>query len=250
VSTQYATESNLRHRQRLWEISERQPPFHLYSWVIGLARLTGGERILDVGCGNGRYLELVDAIGLDQSVGMLASAGARTTSPLVAGDAACLPLADDAFDVVLALHMLYHVPDRAAAAHELRRVLRPGGVLIAATNGGRSQRELVELFEGVVGGGWRWERPAETAFSLENGSAQLHRAFERVELVPCPPSQILITDAIAVGHYLQSMRDHYEAQIGARWDDVVHEVVDRVAAAIEADGAFVVTPAVGAFVCS
>ncbi|HEY1829264.1 MAG TPA: class I SAM-dependent methyltransferase [Acidimicrobiales bacterium] len=250
MTTQYATEGNLSLRQRLWDISERRPPFSLHSWVIGLARLSGGERVLDVGCGNGRYLELVDAVGLDRSPGMLSSARARTKGPLVAGDAACLPLANDTFDVALALHMLYHVPDRGAAAHELRRVVRPGGVLIAVTNGRATQRELVELFEEVVGGGWRWERPAESAFSLENGGPQLQAAFERVEVVTCPSGRILITDAGAVGDYLQSMRDFYEAQIGARWDDLIDAVVDRVAATIGAEGAFVVTPVVGAFVCS
>src|SRR6185436_7427184 len=42
---------------------------------------------------------------------------------------------DAAYDVVLALWMLYHVPDLARGLAELRRVLRPGGRLVALTNG-------------------------------------------------------------------------------------------------------------------
>lgn len=57
VRDHYATEDRLLARQRLWAESPRRPPFHLQSWVVGLARLRGDERVLDVGCGNGAYLE-------------------------------------------------------------------------------------------------------------------------------------------------------------------------------------------------
>lgn len=40
------------------------------------------------------------------------------------------PFGDGTFDIAAALMMLYHVPDRVAAAAELRRVVRPGGVLV------------------------------------------------------------------------------------------------------------------------
>ncbi len=55
--------------------------------------------------------------------------GDRSAPPagLTVADAARLPLADGVADVTLAAHMLYHVPDRRAAAAELRRVTRPGG---------------------------------------------------------------------------------------------------------------------------
>ena len=46
-----------------------------------------------------------------------------------------LPYADESFDVVAALWMLYHVPDVDRALAEVRRVLRPGGLFVAVTNG-------------------------------------------------------------------------------------------------------------------
>jgi ubiquinone/menaquinone biosynthesis C-methylase UbiE len=90
----------------------------------------GAERVLDVGCGNGLYLaELrrrgIHAVGCDLSPGMLAAAAPHRE--LVNADVTALPFAPAACDVVLAPHMLYHVADRATAARELRRVLRPGG---------------------------------------------------------------------------------------------------------------------------
>jgi SAM-dependent methyltransferase len=247
---QYVTDANLAARQRLWHISRREPDFSLYSWVIGLARLQGGEAILDVGCGNGPYLELVEAVGLDCSSGMLAAARLRTTGPLVAGDAGALPFGAGVFDVVLAPHMLYHVEDRAAAAHEFRRVLAPSGVCIVVTNGADTQRELVDLLEDVVGGGWRWRRPSEVAFSLDNGAEQLGVAFEQVDLLRCPPGVVQVTDADALADYLRSVGDVYGGEIAQAWEDVVAHCRQRVAATIAQQGAFAITASVGAFICS
>jgi SAM-dependent methyltransferase len=97
-ASQYRDERNLVARQRLWQISRRRPAFSLYSWVVGLARFTGGEAVLDVGCGCGAYLELVEAVGLDSSIGMLRAARARARGPLVGGDAMALPFRDGCFE--------------------------------------------------------------------------------------------------------------------------------------------------------
>ena len=83
--SQYRQEDNLAARQRLWQTSRRTPSFSLYSWVVGLARLTGREAVLEVGCGNGAYLELIDAVGLDASPGMLHAARARVEGRWWAG---------------------------------------------------------------------------------------------------------------------------------------------------------------------
>jgi len=250
MAEQYATDANLAARQRLWQVSPRQPPFDLHSWVVGLARLQGDEAVLDLGCGNGYYLELIDAIGLDRSLGMLASARRKTTGPLVAGDAAALPFSTNAFDVVLAAHMLYHVDDRQAAAAEIRRVLRPFGVCVAVTNGERNQHELVRVVEAAAGQGWRWRRPTDVAFSLENGFEQLRTHFRQVDRVLCPPGVVKVTDVDAVADYLRSVGDLYEDEIEGSWEDLVQRSAAEVSRVIEAEGAFGVTMSVGAFVCS
>ncbi|HEY3142709.1 MAG TPA: class I SAM-dependent methyltransferase [Acidimicrobiales bacterium] len=250
--TQYATDANLRARQRLWETSPQEPAFSLYPWVLALADLRGGERILDVGCGNGGYLALVEATGLDLSIGMLAAARERTSGPLVCGDVQRLPFPTGWFDLVLAPHMLYHVPDRVAAARELRRVLRTGGRCIAVTNSGRIHWEMVGLVEDVVGHGWRMQRPSNVAFSLENGADQLRTAFEQVERVDAPPVVFSVTDVDAFAAYIASIGDHYEDEVSAwrTWHEVVEECRHRAAGIIDEQGAFRISTAVGAFVCS
>lgn len=250
-SPQYATEDNLAARQRLWKISPRRPAFSLFSWVPELVRLRGGERILEVGCGNGAYLERMDAVGLDSSLGMLDAARVRARGPLVAGDAITLPFLDNSFDFVLAAHMLYHVADRRRAAFELRRVLAASGCCVAVTNGERNMGELVRLVEEVVGHGWRWHRPSDVAFSLENGADQLGAAFDVVDRVDCPSSVIEVTDAEALADYLRSVGDHYEDQVASwtTWDQVVGECQCHVAAAVASEGSFPISSSMGAFVC-
>lgn len=204
-----------------------------------------------MGCGNGAYLEYVDAVGLDSSLGMLTAARKRARGPLVAGDAIALPFSDDSFDFVLAAHMLYHLADRNSAVSELRRVLRASGRCIAVTNGERNMGELVRLVEGVVGHGWRWRRSAEVAFSLENGADQLSVAFDEVDRVDCPDSVVEVSDVHALSDYLRSVGDTYEDQVisWTTWDSVVEECQRQVAAVVESEGALRLSSSVGAFVC-
>jgi SAM-dependent methyltransferase len=59
-------------------------------------------------------------------------------------DITCIELPDDSFDLILASHVLEHIPDDVAAMRELRRVLRPGGVAILAVpyRGDETQEDL------------------------------------------------------------------------------------------------------------
>ncbi len=249
--SQYATDANLRARQALWEISPREPPFRLYRWVLDLADIRDDDRVLEVGCGNGGYLALIDAVGLDNSIGMVHAAQANASGPVICGDAQRLPFRDAAFDVVLAPHMLYHVPDRTVAIRELRRVLKADGRCVAVTNSSRCHSELVETIEGVVGHGWRLRRPSDVNFSLENGADQLRAGFGEVERVDAPYGVVLVSDQDALSRYVASMGDHYEAEIAPwmTWDAVVRQCHDHVARAIETDGHFAISSRVGAFVC-
>ena len=51
---QYADDRNLSARQRLWQ--NQTPFFDIAGWVLSLAGLSPGLRVLDAGCGNGEYL--------------------------------------------------------------------------------------------------------------------------------------------------------------------------------------------------
>ena len=249
---QYADDRNLAARQRFWR--HERPFFDVVGWVLGLTGLGPGQRVLDAGCGNGAYLRAlagqpVRSAGCDLSLGMLRAVAHR---PLLNADVAALPVRDGAFDAVLAVHMLYHVPDRAAAVGELRRVLAPGGVCVAVTDGARHLRALRNLVEGAVGGvtpGWRME-PVTRAFRAENAAAQLGAAFASVScLRPARQPPVVIQDAAVAADYVASWASFYQDQVSRPWPEVVEDVRRHVQAVIDRDGAFVTSGDLAAFVC-
>lgn len=97
-------------------------------------------RALDLGCGNGRHVELLsahaaDVVGLDVSRGLLDEATTRAAkrgfdAHLVQGDASRLPFAADSFDVAVYVATLHHLTPREArveSLNELARVLTSDG---------------------------------------------------------------------------------------------------------------------------
>jgi SAM-dependent methyltransferase len=248
---QYADDRNLRARQRFWE--HQEPYFDVVSWALDLAGLSPGMRVLDVGCGNGEYLRAlaarrVRAVGCDLSPGMLRAAG---HSAVACANVTALPAHDAAFGAVLAVHMLYHVPNREAAVRELRRVLAPGGTCIAVTNGGRHLLSLRALTEQAVHRatpGWRMLR-ATHAFSAENGAAQLGTAFPSVTIVRPATPPVVIRDAALAADYVASWASFYQDQTTRPWAEVVSDVRQQVQALISHDGAFTAFGDLAAFVC-
>lgn len=114
---------------------------------VSLMGLKPGDRVLDVGCGSGVLLpalaEIVSpggaVIGLDHSQALLDAARERvqesTTAAavsLVQGDARSLPFNDGEFDAAHVERVLMHLDDPDLALREMRRVVRPGGWIVAA----------------------------------------------------------------------------------------------------------------------
>lgn len=121
--------------------------------IVDLARLQAGESVLDVGCGTGtlaiaakqRVGPTGNVYGIDASPEMIARAGKKARKAgvdIVFKNAVveALPFPDKSFDAVLSTLMLHHLPREAReqCAREIRRVLKPGGRVLAidfATSG-------------------------------------------------------------------------------------------------------------------
>jgi demethylmenaquinone methyltransferase/2-methoxy-6-polyprenyl-1,4-benzoquinol methylase len=98
--------------------------------AIGVLSLPRDARVLDVACGTGDLCEDLASVGhhatgIDLSEGMLAAA--RTTAPLVRGDAEALPFRDGAFDGVVCGFALRNFVDLTMVLVACARVVRPGG---------------------------------------------------------------------------------------------------------------------------
>jgi ubiquinone/menaquinone biosynthesis C-methylase UbiE len=94
-----------------------------------------GEPVLDAGCGTGLNLRHLPrgSVGLDINPRNLDVVRARVPGcQPVLGDLEAMPFTDGTFGTVLCSEVLEHVPDAARALSEIRRVLRPGGVLIGS----------------------------------------------------------------------------------------------------------------------
>ena len=100
---------------------------------------TSSLRWLDVGCGTGAFTELVlkhcspsSIVGVDPAAAQIDYA--RQQTPLAefrVADAVALPFADSEFDIVTSALVINFIPDRAKALAEMRRVLRPSGIVTA-----------------------------------------------------------------------------------------------------------------------
>lgn len=203
VRRQYAREGNLETRRSVWRPTlDGRDPVGLAAALVAEAA-GDGAAILEVGCGTGLFAERLAAenpgatvTATDQSERFVELTAARGVEARVA-DVQDLPFADDSVDVVAAMWMLYHVPDLDRGLAELRRVLRPGGLLVAVTNGDEHTADLRR----EAGGG-----PLVTTFSSENGEQALRRHFSDVQREELATRAVFDDHAAAVA-YLETLQD-------------------------------------------
>ncbi len=177
VRREYASEEGLEGRAAIYGGSYGGPD--AIEIALAAVREASPRRVLEVGCGWGAFSERVAreldvaVVAVDLSPRMVELARARGVDARV-GDVEELPFADDDFDCAVANWMLYHARSIDRALAELARVLRPGGRLVAATNGLRHLREVWALV-----GRDRAREPVR--FFAETGEEPLRRRFRRVE---------------------------------------------------------------------
>jgi len=188
---QYRDSSNLDARARIHERFSTNS-YGWFRWVFDvLVKLPENTRILELGCGNGLlWKENASRIPAgwnitisDLSSGMLDAAWRNL---VVTGrafqfkeiDAQSIPYEDETFDAVIANHMLYHVPDRPKGIAEIKRILKPGGRLVATTVGANHMKEMMDWYQ-QVHISKIWESFANP-FVLENGLEQLAPFFSEV----------------------------------------------------------------------
>ncbi len=222
LKSQYKDSGNYGARVR-FHARYKTNPQDMHTWAFDhlLASIPAGGRVLELGGGRAdlwiRNAERIppgwEIIFSDFSAGMLADAQALLGGQ--AGrfaafeviDAQAIPYPDASFDAVIAHMMLYHVPDRAAAIAEIRRVLKPNGALYAMTLG---EDHLSALYD--------WVRQAvpelgfslnhtDNPFSIQNAEAQLRAAFDVIEISHYANS-IAVTEVEPLVEYIASLQEH------------------------------------------
>ncbi len=183
-------------------------------WVWDQLPIEIGDWILEIGCGPGHFwmenkerLPNTKRVIGDYSVGMVREARAGIGGDsFVNLDAQAIPLPSNQFDLVIANHMLYHLPHLAQGLSEIARVLKPHGLLCAATNGTGHLKEMFDLahefdprFEEVrqhfnLTSGW---------FNLGNATELLRKDFAKVEIKPFETA-LWVTEAKPIVDFLMS----------------------------------------------
>lgn len=253
VREQYASGRNLAARSSLHDRYGTAPlPFR--HWEAQLADWSNVHDVLDIGCGTGRFWDNASlprtlAITLaDLSPGMVQEATDAViahgfAAPHGAGcDARSLPFEDDSFDLVVANHMLYHVPDPPAALREFRRVLRPDGQALIATN---SPGHMDQLNRAIAEATGPFELRLNEVFGIDPAEAMLREVFGVIEWHTFV-NALMVTDLDDVFAYATSIPPAQTASAAQQAD-----LRALLAAAIsEGGGAMRIDTRTGAFVVS
>ncbi|PKN92316.1 MAG: class I SAM-dependent methyltransferase [Chloroflexi bacterium HGW-Chloroflexi-6] len=232
---QYRDAGNLNARIAIHEHFSTNPQgWFPWVWDI-LSALPAEAKVLELGCGSGALWstcpERIPAgwsVTLsDFSAGMLDSAW-RSLVTLGRGfkfeqiDAQQIPYPDETFDIVIANFMLYHIPDRPKALAEIRRVIKKGGVLVAATAGAGHLKEMQSWFEQLDA--TMDIQAFRNPFTLENGMAQLdgffnpielHRYADGLRITETPPLMAYLKSSTTYGDNPESIFDKLEQELTA-----------------------------------
>jgi SAM-dependent methyltransferase len=166
-----------REQTYWWHVNKRRIAVHLLRQFASSAATLEAPRILDCGCGTGALLSelgpAAPAVGVDLSEVALALSHGRGLRDLVRADfAEGLPFASEAFDAVTALDVVEHVAADGGLMAELRRVLRPGGLLIVSVP---AHRWMWSYWDDMAGHHHRYSR-AEIVAKLAKAGFRVERA--------------------------------------------------------------------------
>ncbi|APR01311.1 ubiE/COQ5 methyltransferase family protein [Clostridium botulinum] len=127
-----------------------------------------------------------------------------------------IPFEEESFDVVIANHMLYHVPNINKALKEINRVLKSEGILFASTVGKNHMkeiREIISTFDIYNLTSKSWE--ITDSFQLENGLKIVSEYFNMVELKRYKDN-LKVTDPVYILDYIFSMPGNNKVNLSSK----------------------------------
>ena len=254
VELQYADDKNFTIRGLLhakYSTSKQD----MYSWLFDQYSFSEHYSILELGCGNGAQWEknierLPYGCSLsltDISEGMIdivteKYALTNTNVTCEKMDIQAIKFENESFDIVMANHMLYHVPDLEKALSEVCRVLKTGGVFYATTLGNNGMalyiHNALKIFD-----------PETTAFleryafSLQNGRDILSHHFTNVKRIDFADS-LAITSTQDLMNWIASTM--FDAELST---DTLKSLTDYFEAIRARDGVINVPKEIGLFIC-
>lgn len=200
-------------------------------------------RIVELGCGPGRLsgyltgrLPTAEVVGVDLTPEMLARAPGGVHR--ICGDGESIPLRTSCADVLLAPFMLFHLPDLAGGLHEIRRVLRPGGLFAAITWSTPNPHPAYDVWMRVVEASGPPADPspqmpsgAITADPILLGDAVTEAGFDAVEVAQHPyawqvDAEHFLRHSAVIGSAARRLRSLPSAERSAALDLAAQRLAD------------------------
>ncbi|WP_294406762.1 methyltransferase domain-containing protein [uncultured Clostridium sp.] len=214
VKEQYKNDKNLKLRSNLHSYNINKIDWD--KWCFDNMEFPTEGRVLELGCGTGKFWKknkgrIKEGLNIcvsDFSRSMLKSAEENLKEvnhdfTFKEINAECIPYDDCTFDVVIAQHMIYFIPDIDKALKEIKRVLVLGGKFYVTANSKTSMAELNELIENFDAESGLNSNGYSTRFELENGKEILKKYFSRID-VDILNGRIIVDDPEPVVSYKAS----------------------------------------------
>ena len=132
--------------------------------ILKLKGIDKNQKILEVGCGTGRFFiplikEGYNMYGLDYSEGMISKLKENIKEEnlkfderrIIQGDARKMPFKENTFDLVISYRTLIHIPDYELVLKEIGRVLKPNGIAIIEFNNKKSISSIARFYRNFLG---------------------------------------------------------------------------------------------------
>ncbi|RHW55146.1 methyltransferase domain-containing protein [Clostridium botulinum] len=137
-----------------------------------------------------------------------------------------IPFEEESFNVVIANHMLYHVPNINKALKEINRVLKSEGILFASTVGKNHMkeiREIISTFDIYNLTSESWE--ITDSFQLENGLKIVSEYFNMVELKRYKDN-LKVTDPVYILDYIFSMPGNNKVNLSSKYLKKIYDYLE------------------------
>ena len=214
VKEQYKSDKNLNFRSNLHSYNTNKVDFD--KWCFNQIEFPKNARILELGCGPGKLWHK-NKDNIDNTLNITLSDFSKSMLNIARDklqevnyefiykeiNAEDIPYEDESFDVVIAQHMLYFVPNIEKALSEIKRVLSSKGVFYVSANSCDSMAELNKLAEKFAPNLGLDNNGFSGRFDLEHGKSILEKYFSEIS-IEVLDGKIIVNDAKPVVSYKAS----------------------------------------------
>lgn len=211
-------------------------PMGWFTWLFEQIDFSKVYRLLEVGCGNGKLwserkidLRNREIFLTDASKGMVDEVRKRMGQDFncLVADVQSIPFKDDYFDALIANHVLFYAQSMETSMKEIRRVLKPGGILYCSTYGKNHMKEITDLVKEFDDSIELSENSLAGQFGLENGKDILSPYFDQIEKRVYEDS-LRINKAQPLIDYIMSCHGNQNEILGPQLSDFKKFIQDKI----------------------